>query len=125
MAIQRKPTAGWEDILSQSRLVLEYAGVNNTNWGPQARGPQRRSADGVEEGSPIEVAAPESEELSSSALRAGRPRSQGDEKWREVMVSVQYFRDLPMLVKVSSGNEMTRLPLWPASRPNSISYCLD
>src|SRR5260370_4678676 len=30
MAIQRKPTAGWEDILSQARVVLEYAGVNNT-----------------------------------------------------------------------------------------------
>ena len=58
MAIQRKPTAAWEDILSQARLVLEYAGVNNTK--------------------------PESEEMSSSALRAGHPRSQGDEKWREV-----------------------------------------
>ena len=88
MAIQRRPTAGWEDILSQARVVLEYAGVNNTKVEP--------------------------EEMSSSALRAGRPRSQGDEKWREVMVSVQYFRDLPMLVKVSlvsSGSEMIRLPL--------------
>ncbi|MGH9966811.1 MAG: virulence factor [Pyrinomonadaceae bacterium] len=85
IAIQRKPTAGWEDILSQARLVLEYAGVNN------------RKA--------------ESEEMSSSALQAGRPRSQGDEKWREVTVSVQYFRDLPMLVKVSSGGEMIRFPL--------------
>ena len=27
IAIQRKPTAGWEDILSQARLVLEYAGA--------------------------------------------------------------------------------------------------
>jgi HEAT repeat protein len=72
MAIQRKPTAGWEDILSQARAVLEYASFNNTE--------------------------PEPEETS-------------DKKWREVMVSVQYFRDLPMLVKVSSGNETTRLPL--------------
>ncbi len=85
MAIQRQPTAGWEDILSQARLVLEYAGVNNTK--------------------------PEPEEMSSQALRAGRPRSQGDEEWCEVRVSVQYFRDLPMLVKVSSGSEMTRFPL--------------
>lgn len=72
MAIQRKPTAGWEDILSQARAVLEYAGLNYTK--------------------------PEPEEAS-------------DEKWREVTVSVQYFRDLPMLVKVSSGSETTRLPL--------------
>src|SRR5260370_34022905 len=28
MAIQRKPTAGWEDILSQARGVLEYASLN-------------------------------------------------------------------------------------------------
>ncbi|MGI9065264.1 MAG: virulence factor, partial [Pyrinomonadaceae bacterium] len=100
MAIQRKPTAAWEDILSQARLVLEYPGVNNTNRG-QSRGPQRRSADGVEEGSPIGVAAPE-------------PAGTSDEKWLEVTVSVQYFRELPMLVKVSSvssGNETTRLPL--------------
>jgi ABC-type transporter Mla MlaB component len=34
-----------------------------------------------------------------------------DNKWREVTVAVQYFRDLPMLVKVSSGSETTRLPL--------------
>ncbi|MGH9958120.1 MAG: virulence factor [Pyrinomonadaceae bacterium] len=72
MAIQRKPTAGWEDILSQARAVLEYAGLNNAKPGP--------------------------EETS-------------DNKWREVTVSVQYFRDLPMLVKVSSGSETTRLPL--------------
>jgi HEAT repeat protein len=72
MAIQRKPTAGWEDILSQARVVLEYAGLNN--------------------------AKPE-------------PAGTSDKEWREVMVSVQYFRDLPMLVKVSSGNETTRLPL--------------
>ena len=72
MAIQRKPTAGWEDILSQARAVLEYAGLNE--------------------------AKPEPEEMS-------------DNKWREVTVSVQYFRDLPMLVKLSSGNETTRLPL--------------
>ena len=73
MAIQRKPTAGWEDILSQARAVLEYASLkNNTN--------------------------PE-------------PAGTSDNEWREVMVSVQYFRDLPMLVKVSSGNETTRLPL--------------
>src|SRR5260370_31486034 len=72
MAIQRMPTAGWEDILSQARAVLEYARLNNTK--------------------------PEAEETS-------------DKKWREVMVSVQYFRDLPMLVKVSSGSETTRLPL--------------
>src|SRR5438132_8271937 len=72
MAIQRKPTAGWEDILSQARVVLEYASLNNTK--------------------------PE---------RAGT----SDKKWREVTVSVQYFRDLPMLVKVSSGSETTRLPL--------------
>ncbi|HLA10359.1 MAG TPA: conserved virulence factor C family protein [Pyrinomonadaceae bacterium] len=72
MAIQRKPTAGWEDILSQARAVLEYASLNNTK--------------------------PEAKETS-------------DNKWREVMVSVQYFRDLPMLVKVSSGSETTRLPL--------------
>ncbi len=72
MAIQRKPTAGWEDILSQARVVLEYASLTNTK--------------------------PEPEETS-------------DKEWREVMVSVQYFRDLPMLVKVSSGSETTRLPL--------------
>src|SRR5213593_489081 len=72
MAIQRKPTAGWEDILSQARVVLEYASLNNTK--------------------------PE-------------PAETSDKKWREVTVSVQYFRDLPMLVKVSSGSETTRLPL--------------
>src|SRR6266852_6112355 len=72
MAIQRKPTAGWEDILSQARAVLEHASLNNTK--------------------------PE-------------PAGTSDKEWREVMVSVQYFRDLPMLVKVSSGNETTRLPL--------------
>ena len=72
MAIQRKPTAGWEDILSQARAVLEYASLNN--------------------------AKPE-------------PAGTSDKEWREVTVSVQYFRDLPMLVKVSSGSETTRLPL--------------
>src|SRR5713226_5706625 len=72
IAIQRKPTAGWEDILSQARVVLEYASLNN--------------------------AKPE-------------PAETSDKKWREVTVSVQYFRDLPMLVKVSSGSETTRLPL--------------
>ena len=72
MAIQRKPTAGWEDILSQARVVFEYPGVNNTK--------------------------PE-------------PAGTSDEKWREVTVSVQYFRDLPMLVKVSSGSETARFPL--------------
>ena len=72
MAIQRKPTAGWEDILSQARVVLEYAGLKNTK--------------------------PE-------------PAGTSDKKWREVTVAVQYFRDLPMLVKVSSGSETTRLPL--------------
>jgi hypothetical protein len=72
MAIQRKPTAGWEDILSQARAVLEYVGLNN--------------------------AKPE-------------PAGTSDKEWREVTVSVQYFRDLPMLVKVSSGSETTRLPL--------------
>ncbi len=72
VAIQRKPTAGWEDILSQARLVFEYTGLNN---------------------------------------RKPEPEEKSDEKWREVMVSVQYFRDLPMLVKVYSGNETTRLPL--------------
>src|SRR5437016_12818944 len=72
MAIQRKPTAGWEDILSQARVVLESASLNNAK--PEAEGTS-------------------------------------DKKWREVMVSVQYFRDLPMLVKVSSGSETTRLPL--------------
>ncbi|HVS83290.1 MAG TPA: conserved virulence factor C family protein [Pyrinomonadaceae bacterium] len=72
MAIQRKPTAVWEDILSQARAVLEYAGLNN--------------------------ATPE-------------PAGTSDNKWCEVTVSVQYFRDLPMLVKVSSGSETTRLPL--------------
>jgi HEAT repeat protein len=72
MAIQRKPTAGWEDILSQARAVLESTSLNN--------------------------AKPE-------------PAGKADHKWREVTVSVQYFRDLPMLVKVSSGSETTRLPL--------------
>jgi len=72
MAIQRKPTAGWEDILSQARVVLECASLNNTK--------------------------PE-------------PAGTSDKEWREVTVSVQYFRDLPMLVKVSSGKETTRLPL--------------
>ena len=72
MAIQRKPTAGWEDILSQARVVLEYASLNN--------------------------AKPE-------------PAGTSENEWREVTVSVQYFRDLPMLVKVSSGSETTRFPL--------------
>ncbi|HUS09718.1 MAG TPA: virulence factor [Pyrinomonadaceae bacterium] len=72
MAIQRKPTAGWEDILSPARALLEYASLNN--------------------------AKPE-------------PKETSDNKWREVTVAVQYFRDLPMLVKVSSGSETTRLPL--------------
>jgi hypothetical protein len=72
MAIQRKPTAGWENILSQARAVLEYASLNN--------------------------AKPE-------------PAGTSENKWLEVTVSVQYFRDLPMLVKVSSGSESTRLPL--------------
>jgi hypothetical protein len=72
MAIQRKPTAGWEDILSHARAVLEYVCLNN--------------------------AKPE-------------PKEMFDNKWREVTVAVQYFRDLPMLVKVSSGSETTRLPL--------------
>src|SRR5437870_6377586 len=72
MAIQRKPTAGWEDILSQARVVLEYASLNN--------------------------AKPE-------------PAETSDKEWREVRASVQYFRDLPMLVKVSSGDQTTRLPL--------------
>src|SRR5260370_7107970 len=72
MAIQRKPTAGWEGILSQARVVLEYAGVNNPK--------------------------PE-------------PAETSDKKWREVTVSVQYFRDLPMLFKLSSGPETIRLPL--------------
>jgi len=72
MAIQRKPTAGWEDILSQARAVLECASSNNTK--------------------------PE-------------PKETSDNEWCEVVVSVQYFRDLPMLVKVSSANETTRLPL--------------
>ncbi len=39
------------------------------------------------------------------------PVETSDKEWREVKVSVQYFRDLPMLVKVSSGSETTRLPL--------------
>lgn len=73
MAIQRKPTAGWEDILSQARAVLEYASLKN-NKNPE-------------------------------------PAGTSDKEWCEVMVSVQYFRDLPMLVKVSSANETTRLPL--------------
>ena len=72
IAIQRKPTAGWEDILSQARAVLDYPSLNN--------------------------AKPE-------------PKETSDNKWREVTVAVQYFRDLPMLVKVSSGSETTRLPL--------------
>jgi hypothetical protein len=29
MAIQRKPTAGWEHILFQARAVLEYPSLNN------------------------------------------------------------------------------------------------
>src|SRR5437763_3908835 len=63
MAIQRKPTAGWEGILSQARAALEYARENNAKPGP---------------------------------------KETSDNKWGEVMVSVQYFRNLPMLVKVSS-----------------------
>src|SRR5437879_3617105 len=81
MAIQRKPTAGWEDILSQARAVLEYASLNNTK--------------------------PE-------------PAETSDKKWREVTVSVQYFRDLPMLVKVSPGDETPRLPL-----PERFGLALD
>src|SRR5260370_37371572 len=85
MAIQRKPTAGWEGILSQARVVLEYASLNS--------------------------AKPEAEETS-------------DQKWREVTVSVQYFRDLPMLVKVSSGSETTRLPL-PERFGKAIERAMD
>jgi hypothetical protein len=84
MAIQRKPTAGWKDILSQARAVLEYPSLNN--------------------------AKPEPEETS-------------DNKWREVTVAVQYFRDLPMLVKVSSGSETTRLPL-PERFGNAIERAM-
>src|SRR5437867_5241058 len=72
VAIQRKPTAGWEEILSQARIVLEDTSSDRTK--PEAAGAS-------------------------------------DKEWREVTVSVQFFRDLPMLVKVSSGNETTRLPL--------------
>src|SRR5712691_5027444 len=72
VAIQRKPTAGWEEILSQVRIVLEDTSLNRTK--PEAAGTS-------------------------------------DKEWREVTVSVQFFRDLPMLVKVSSGDETTRLPL--------------
>src|SRR5258708_619781 len=72
MAIQRKPTAGWEDILSQARAVLEYAGLNNA--GPQ-------------------------------------PEETSDNKWRQVTVAREYFRDLPMLVKGRAVSETTRLPL--------------
>src|SRR5437762_888800 len=78
MAIQRKPTAGWEDILSQARVVLEYAGLKNTK--------------------------PE-------------PAGTSDKKWREVTVAVQYFRDLPMLVKVSSGDRKS-------TRLNSSHRCI-
>jgi HEAT repeat protein len=39
------------------------------------------------------------------------PKETSDNNWGEVMVSVQYFRNLPMLVKVSSGSETIRLPL--------------
>src|SRR5207244_4058849 len=51
--------------------------------------------------------------LEYASLNNEKPEAAGtsDKKWREVMVSVQYFRDLPMLVKVSSGSETTRLPL--------------
>jgi hypothetical protein len=66
MAIQRKPTAGWEEILSQARIVLEYGSLNRTK--------------------------PAAEETSYK-------------EWREATVSVQFFRDLPMLVKASSGND--------------------
>jgi len=72
IAIQRKPTAGWEDILARARVVLEYASLNRTK--------------------------PE-------------PAGVSDKTWREARVSVQYFRGLPMLVKVSSGDETIRLPL--------------
>ncbi len=72
MAIQRKPTAGWEDILSQARLALGDASLQSTKR---------------------------------------EPEETSNKKWREVAVSVQYFRDIPMLVKVSSGSEMTRFPL--------------
>ena len=85
LAIQRKPTAGWEDILSQARAVFEYASLNN--------------------------AKPEPEETS-------------DNKWREVTVAVQYFRDLPMLVKVSSGSETIRLPL-PERFSKAIERAMD
>src|SRR5438046_9197488 len=34
MAIQRKPTAGWEDILSQARVVLVYDGLKSTKPEP-------------------------------------------------------------------------------------------
>jgi len=84
MAIQRKPTAGWEDILSQARAALEYASLNNAN---------------------------------------SEPAGTSDNKWREVTVSVQYFRDLPMLVKVSSGSETTRLPL-PERFGNAIERAM-
>src|SRR5438046_10008866 len=40
MAIQRKPNAGWEDILSQARVVLESASLNNEK--PEAEGTSDR-----------------------------------------------------------------------------------
>lgn len=51
--------------------------------------------------------------LESASLNNAKPepKETSDNKWREVTVAVQYFRDLPMLVKVSSGSETTRLPL--------------
>ncbi len=73
MAIQRRPTAPWEDILSHARAILE------------------------------EATSP------SDALQ--NQTATPDEKWGEVRVSVQYFRRIPMLVKVSSGDEVMRLAL--------------
>jgi hypothetical protein len=64
--------------------------------------------------------------LEYASLSNAKPASEetSDNKWREVTVAVQYFRDLPMLVKVSSGSETIRLPL-PERFSKAIERAMD
>ena len=68
MAIQRKPTAGWEDILSQARAVLEYAGRLDHD----ADDRRRRLARHVEGDRPARVV-----EQHHSQSRTHPPRARG------------------------------------------------
>jgi hypothetical protein len=71
LAVQRVPSAPWDELLARVREVL---------GGPAA------------------------------PLAAPGERAQG-ERWGEVRISIQSFRHLPMLVKVSNDQEELRVPL--------------